>query len=164
MKKIIFLFTISLISLTAKAQYSYTKHEITLDILSPRFKHYTISYEQTLTDSEGVGIQIGFGADKKLFYDNFSATPFYRYYAMGDEAKGFFLEGFVKVSNYDYDDDGQDYQFKGIGVAPGIGLGYKGVFDFGLIIGFNVGGGYNFTKFELDRITKRGGLFIGWRF
>ncbi len=158
MKKIsIVLFLLS--SLFSEAQY----HDVTVSTLSVVLDRYTITYEYIFLDDKSVGLQIGMGANNDFYFDNFSATPFCRYY-FGDDANLLFTEAFVKISNYDVTNlDFPEDNFKGIGIAPGVGAGWKVVYK-PFIIGVNLGLGYNFTEYWQDKIAKRGALFVGWRF
>ena len=71
------------------------------------------------------------GSDSPVWVENFSITPFYRYYFFNKEdygAKGFFVEGFGKLSfgdnsyeniNYNNDLDEENFTDLSLGMALG---------------------------------------------
>jgi hypothetical protein len=146
-----------LFSLFSNAQHN----DITTATLSPVFKHYSLTYEHIFESDRALGLEIAFGADDDVYKADFQVTPYYRYYS-GDDGNLFFTEAFVKIVHYNIDD--YDDSFKGAGIAPGLGFGWKSVFYEKFILGFNLGLGYTFSEYYGDKFAKRGALFVGYRF
>jgi hypothetical protein len=155
----IFIFIIAIfLSLFAKAQH----HDLTTGTLSPVFKHYSLTYEYIFENDRALGVEVAFGADGEIYKADFQATPYYRYY-FGEDGNLFFTEAFVKIADYNIEDEDAYYAHKGMGIAPGVGFGVKGVFYEKFILGLNLGFGYELTKYY-DKFAKRGALFVGYRF
>ena len=107
------------------------KNEIRLNafdlILHPAL---SISYERLVNESNGYGISLfaNFG-DNNTSYQNFSLTPYYRFYFLNRKdygASGLFVEAFSSFSSVDFNEnsnsDSSEFQF-----SMGVGLGKKWV-------------------------------------
>ncbi len=154
MKKIITisLFIINFINLNAQHQ-DFTINTLTI----ASSKHFLVSYEHIFESDRSLGLQVGFGKTDEVFLDDFSITPYYRYY-YGEDANLFFIEVYLKGSYYK-----TGYEKNYTGIAAGVGFGLKFKIAEHFLLGFNIGSGYNYTKVYNDQISKRGSLFIGYR-
>ena len=156
----VFLFTANFSSF---AQYGFHKVDVSIGILAPVLGYGIANVEYTLTDSYSLNLQVIKRFNKEEFndgtYGDLSISPALRYFAADNEAKGFFVEGFIKYKNSNLE-SGKVSIFGG-----GIGIGYKKVTSFGLLFGSNIGAGYGVNIDDSTGATlKRGSLFIGWRF
>ena len=130
------------------------------------------SYEFVKNENSGYGISILANLGNDSYDENFSITPFYRMYFFNKQdygAKGFFVEGFGKLSTgenefYDFDSSINETD-KYTDVSLGMSLGKKWVnkngFVFELLVGASRAlGGDN----DGPEAYFRGGLFVGYRF
>lgn len=147
------------------AQYDFHKVDITVGVLAPVLGYPLINVDYSLTDSYSVGVQVTKNingdkySDSSLSYGDFSISPSIKYYTSDNEAKGFFVEGFVKYKTMKYEEGNSSL------TGAGLGVGYKKVTSYGLVLGLDTCVGYGFISngnAKTDVIGK-GSLFIGWR-
>lgn len=136
----------------------------------------SISYERLVNDSNGYGVSLfaNFG-DLGATYQNFSITPYYRFYFLNRKdygASGLFVEAFSSFSSVDFQDywydsnqtDKNEFQF-----SMGVALGKKWVNRSGFTFELFAGVG----RYFIDNSTEnyyhpeahgRVGISIGKRF
>lgn len=128
------------------------------------------SYEFVKNENSGYGVSILANLGNDSYNENFSITPFYRMYFFNKQdygAKGFFVEGFGKLSIGDeeffYDDytDNDSYTDFSLGMSLGKKWVNSNGFVFELLVGASRAlGGDN----SGPEAYFRGGLFVGYRF
>jgi hypothetical protein len=146
-------------------------HEIRLDglkLLAGPIAEASYEYVKNENSGYGVSILANLGSD---FNEDFSITPFYRMYFFNKQdygAKGFFVEGFGKLTigdeyNYVFDnnDEKNNYTDFSLGMALGKKWVNKNGFVFELLVGASRPFGGNDSGPEA---YFRGGLFVGYRF
>lgn len=135
---------------------------------------FDVTYERTLNEESGLGINVFIPFDDDVKDDiNYYLSPYYRMYFGNKYATGFFVEGFgmlYSVKQYEFfDNGGFDVVTKDKNVtdfALGIGLGGKWTTKRGFIgeVGFGVGRTlFNGADLEDDFVAKLG-ISIGYRF
>ena len=150
-------------------------HELRLDglkLLAGPIVETSYEFVKNENSGYGVSILVNLGSDSSVWVENFSITPFYRFYFFNKEdygAKGFFVEGFGKLSTGDnsYQDifynDLEEENFTDLSL--GMSLGQKWVnkngFVFELLLGVSRTLGANSAGSEA---YLRGGLSVGYRF
>lgn len=171
---LIILLAISAISFSQESKNEKTSaqriHEVRLDglklIAGPIAE---ASYEFVKNENSGYGISILANLSSDSYDENFSVTPFYRMYFFNKTdygAKGFFVEGFGKLStgenetNYDDYNQVDNYTDFSLGMSLGNKWVNKNGFVFEILIGVSraLGGGSG------PEVYVRGGLFVGYRF
>lgn len=164
MKKIVFLFTVCIGSL------SYAQQEIKLDIGDALIiKGLEISYEKYLTDDSSFGVSALFNLAKQSdtfrYNENIMITPYYRHYFTTNEQWNFFGEGFFGINSGKKESvkDSGNYDVKYTDGALGIAVGTKYVASGGLVIDVYGGIGRNLFGANSPIIVPRIGLNIGWR-
>lgn len=136
----------------------------------------SVSYERLVNDSNGYGISFfaNFG-DLDATYQNFSVTPYYRFYFLNRKdygASGLFVEAFSSFSSVDfqgywydsYEKDKNEFQF-----SMGVALGKKWVNRNGFTFELFAGVGRYFINTETNdyyppEAHGRVGISIGKRF
>ena len=140
-----------------------------------------ISYERLISENSGVGVNgMFYFRDNKDVYDSrFSQiSPYYRMYFGKKYAAGFFVEGFVPITNttdyYSTYTDQPPYYYSNeerrTTVGIGVGLGSKWITRNNII--FEISGGiarrFGSHKdnyyYDSDHLTGKGMLGIGYRF
>lgn len=182
MKKLLTIMCFSIVTLGYSQdanEEGLKKNEIKGNAISLVFGYPEFSYERLLNNESGVGISIGFAADKN-FDTKFTLSPYYRFYFGKKPAAGFFVEGFAMVNsintgdyynNY-YDTYYEQYYVKGesyTDFALGFGLGSKWITKKGFLFEINAGIGRNLLNNEKNdfydhTIVGKGGIVIGYRF
>jgi Protein of unknown function (DUF3575) len=184
MKKILTLICFGIVTLSYcqdNKEESFKKNEIKGNAISLVFGYPEFSYERLLNNESGVGVSIGFAADKN-FDTKFTLSPYYRFYFGKKPAAGFFVEGFAMVNAVNtgdysyryYNEDGsyQSYEVKGerfSNFALGFGLGSKWITKKGFLFEINGGIGRNLTNSDKNdfydlTIVGKGGITVGYRF
>lgn len=191
MKKILFI-SFSVLSLGAYAQEETTKVEIVnqfeeVELLEKNeirlnaldlILHPAISliYERIVDESNGYGVSIFANlGDHDATYQNFSLTPYYRFYFLNRKdygANGLFVEAFSSFSSVNFNDgwygsednDKDEFQF-----SMGVSLGEKWVNQNGFSFEVFVGVGRYFINRETENYYNpeahgRFGVSIGKRF
>lgn len=151
----------------------FEKNEIRLNaldlIVQPAL---SIAYERLLSESNGYGVSlfVNFG-DAEFTKQNFSITPYYRFYFLNRKdygANGLFVEAFSSFSTVDFDEESSsnsnEFQF-----SMGVGLGKKWVNQNGLTFELFAGVGRYFINRETEDHNQpeahgRFGISIGKRF
>ncbi len=151
----------------------HEKNEIRLNaldlIMHPAL---SLSYERILNESNGYGVSLfaNFG-DHDATYQNFSITPYYRFYFLNRKdygASGLFVEAFSSFSSVDFDEK-QNSNSNEFQIYMGVGLGKKWVNRNGFSFETFVGVGRYFINRDTDNYSHpdahgRFGLSIGKRF
>lgn len=128
-----------------------------------------VSYEFVKNENSGYGISILANIGSNSYSENFSVTPFYRIYFFNKQdygAKGFFVEGFGKLSTGDdkYIYENNNEADSNTDFSLGMSLGKKWVnkngFVFEILIGASRALGGNDAGPDA---YFRGGLFVGYR-
>lgn len=146
------------------------KHEIkvgAVKLLAGPILEGTYEYVHSNDFTYGVSI-LGKLDNGNDYYEDFSVTPFARFYFQETKefgAKGFFVEGFAKYSTGYYDYDSYDTDRKYSAGALGISLGKKWINRTGFIFEILVGAGRTIgsADYKPDFIF-RGDLNLGYRF
>ncbi|MFI1772972.1 DUF3575 domain-containing protein [Thalassobellus citreus] len=137
---------------------------------------FDVTYERTLNEESGVGINIFIPFDDEISDDvNYYISPYYRFYFGKKYAAGFFVEGFGMLNSTNYNtyfyNNGFDPTIKEDTItdfALGIGLGGKWVTNSGFIGELNLGVGRNLFNTSDDYIDNefvaKLGITIGYRF
>jgi hypothetical protein len=153
----------------------YTKkHEVKVGVvraLAGLIFEGTYEYLYSKDFTFGSAVQINMSS--ALMDENFSITPFARFYFQETQeygSKGFFVEGFGKYFSGDY----ENYDWVGFGVKPpvkfsavalGICLGKKWVNSSGFVLEILGGAGRTFGSVEnKPSAIFRGDISIGYRF
>lgn len=193
MKKILLLCAFVLSAGLAKAQIDATVNPVGLI-----FGYISLSGEYVINDNMGVelgvrfvnrkrsfGITIGDDTSSDVTEKGFGAGLTYKYYFAPDKgADKWYGFAYVRFESYSADNEQEilgtkfDYGYKSSVVAGGIGVGYKWVFDKGILIDINFGVGNPFSEsrtyntegfddslvdidFGIDFVSKLG---VGYRF
>ena len=148
------------------------KNEIRLNafdlILHPAL---SISYERLVNESNGYGISLfaNFG-DNNTSYQNFSLTPYYRFYFLNRKdfgASGLFVEAFSSFSSVDFDEN-KDKESNEFQFSMGVALGKKWVNRNGFTFEIFAGVGRYFTDSKINPSQPEAhgsfGISIGKRF
>ncbi len=153
-------------------------NEIKLNALYLVGGAFDLSYERTLNEESGLGLNVFIPFDDDIKEDvNFYLSPYYRFYFGKKYAAGFFIEGFALLGSYNYFTLEQGLssfdplifdvvEETVIDLGVGIGFGGKWVTNSGFIGELNLGFARNFfntedTDFE---IIAKAGITIGYRF
>lgn len=131
----------------------------------------SISYERISNESNSYGVSLfaNFG-DHDATYQNFSITPYYRFYFLNRKdygANGLFVEAFSTFSSVDFDSyyNANSNEFQ---ISMGVSLGRKWVNYNGFTFETFIGVGRYFLKNSNDKYTPethgRFGITIGKRF
>ena len=154
-------------------------NEIKLDLIDIiAYPAFNITYEKIKNpySSFGASLFLNLSSDDGSlnWTDNFSLTPFYRFYFFKKEdygGKGLFAEIFTKFSSYNYDIEYYNYNpdptqpgidyweivtEKSFGIALGAGIGRKWVNKLGWTFELNVGVGRFLTKEQMDDVARPG--------
>ena len=187
MKKILFI-SFSVLSLGAYAQEETTKVEIVnqfeeVELLEKNeirlnaldlIVHPAISliYERIVDESNGYGVSIFANlGDHDATYQNFSLTPYYRFYFLNRKdygASGLFVEAFTSFSSVDFDKN-KDTNSNKFQFSMGVALGKKWVNLNGFTFELFAGVGRYFVDNGADDHDRpeahgRFGISIGKRF
>ncbi|AWA29308.1 DUF3575 domain-containing protein [Flavobacterium magnum] len=175
MKKIITLLLLATTTIYAQDQRPDIfdrKHEVKLGaikLLAGPILEGTYEYIQNRDFTFGVSV-LGNLDSKNDYYEDFSVTPFARFYFQETKefgAKGFFVEGFAKYSSgRNTTDDWLDEESEKYSAAAlGISLGKKWINRTGFV--FEILGGIGRTLGNSDAapdVIFRGDLNLGYRF
>lgn len=166
---------VEVINLFKEVNFS-EKNEIRLNaldlIIHPAL---SVSYERIINESNSYGVSLfaNFG-DHDTTYQNFSITPYYRFYFLNRKdygANGLFVEAFSAFSSVDFDynfdsnsnDNSNEFQ-----ISMGVSLGRKWVNHNGFTFETFIGVGRYFLNNSSDNYTPdahgRFGIAIGKRF
>lgn len=143
--------------------------EIKLNALSTSLGTVEVEFERTLNSKSSLGLSAFTTFDdsgQAFSYDYDSGiTGFYRYYLGKKYTNGIFFEGFGMFHNTRYPVLNQINSTEiNTNLLVGLGVGYKFIFEKGLIIQANFSPGINIFNDEFERISGRAGLSIGYRF
>ena len=156
------------------------RHYLSLDINAVLvYPAFSLRYEYAVNTHSSIGGDLSLNLDnnygsKEL--EKFSFSPFYRQYFFSEEdygAKGFYGEGFLKFYTFESSDYFYDNAIEGQNIksffetAVGVSIGWKQVFNSGLIFDTNIGLGRNLGFSDVpfgEDLTERMSLNIGWRF
>ena len=132
----------------------------------------SLSYERLVNESNGYGISLfaNFGDDNTT-YQNFSVTPYYRFYFLNRKdygASGLFVEAFTSFSSVDFDKN-KDANSNKFQFSMGVALGKKWVNRNGFTFELFAGVGRYFIDNGADdyghpEAHGRFGISIGKRF
>lgn len=146
------------------------KHELKFDIIKPfSYQAFEVTYEFIKLNKLGFGISVLSNQDKtNRFNEDFSISPFARFYFQNpnkQSGNGLFLEGFGKYIEGRYrvlDDKDLNYT----STAVGLGLGYKWLFNIGIILEPIVGFSQSVNRSNIDAPTGnlRSDFSVGYRF
>lgn len=172
MKKIIFLLCLTSF-LSAYSQENETtvfkKNELKGNALFLVAGAFEGTYERLLSEESGIGVSLFVSYDDDIS-ENFSVTPYYRFYFGKKPAAGFFVEGFGMLNSTDTAIYTGEYNYYSeittTDFALGFGLGAKWITAKGFVFEINGGAGRNlFNSDESDyEIVGRGGITLGYRF
>lgn len=160
------------------------KHEVrigTIKLLTGN--SLDLGYERVLDRNRGFGanLLIGFEDYNSDFNQNFSLSPYYRFYFSKSEeygAKGMFVEGFADFytgKKYSYEDYNilpypGNYYYEPrkktfFDIAAGVALGYKWVNTIGFVLEMKAGYGRNLLQENPNAAgIFRGDFSVGYRF
>jgi len=192
MRKITLLVVV-LVASFANAQVNYPessaevfskKHELrvgTIRLLTGN--SLDVGYEYILDTNQGFGanLLLGFGNDDFSFNQQFSFSPYYRFYFNKSEeygARGMFVEGFMDFYSGENDYYGDYYYEPSTGygyyydtrreffeVAAGFALGWKWVNRMGFVLDIKAGYGRNLLNEDsAPEGLFRGDVSVGYRF
>ena len=156
------------------------RHFLSLDVGAVLvFPAFNPRYEYAANKYSSIGADLNINFDNSLnseVIEKFSFSPYYRQYFFSKEdfgAKGFYGEGFLKFYTYESSDYFYDHAIEGQNIksffetAVGVSIGWKQVFNSGLIFDTNIGLGRNLGFSDVpfgEDLTERMSLNIGWRF
>ncbi len=155
-----------------KSSIDSKKHEIKfggIKLLAGPILELTYEYVPSKDFSYGTSVLVNFSKDNG-FNENFSITPFGRFYFQESKeygAQGFFVEGFLKVSNGNYQQDNFFNNQKTSYTSGGYGLsiGKKWVNNSGFIFEILAGGARGLGDGKTaPNAYFRGDFNIGYRF
>jgi hypothetical protein len=163
------------------SQTSQAQIDVTVNPIGILFGDLSAGVDFAVSEKFSVEAQVGFGGDKggegtsAYKYRNLGTTGLAKFYFNPNRgADRFYVDGFVKFinRNYDYTDDNffSDYKQNRLGI--GAGLGYKVVSGGGFVFDINIGGGralldktsVDGTTIDWPDIIVTGKLGIGYRF
>jgi len=170
---LIVLLTISTISFSQedndneRKPLSERKHEVRIGTIKLLAEIAEVSYEYINNSNSGFGVSMLYNLNKNSDYlEEFSVTPFYRFYFTSKEdfgAKGFFFEGHTKLATGEdpifNTNDGKHTDF-----SVGFAAGQKWVNSNGFIVDLSIGLSRTIGNNSGHDIYFRGGLFVGYRF
>lgn len=173
MKKMIIL-ALLLGTMVAKAQEG-AMNEAKLNALNLiAFKWLDITYERGLNEESALGVAFNFRLDKdntQEFNQNYSVTPYYRYYFMEENFEGMFGEAFGMINGGERE---VKTNVSGTEVTTypkwgdfgfGLGGGYKFVSGKNFVAEAHAGVGRNLFGDEFaPKIITRFGASLGYRF
>jgi len=155
-----------------KKNFGDKKHELkfgALKMLGGTIFEGTYEYIQSKDFTYGSSILINFDAKGNDYPEDFSLTPFARFYFQESKeygAKGFFVEGFGKYSSgtfNKYTDDVEPTKYSA--ASLGIALGKKWINNSGFVFEILVGAGRTLGNSDVaPDASFRGDLNIGYRF
>ena len=129
------------------------------------------SYEYILDENQGFGSQLLVNLNKNSDYiENFSVTPYYRFYFQTKEdygARGFFVEGFSSffLSDFELDNNIETIDSDNVfDISLGIALGIKWLNTTGFVFEIKAGGGRNVLGNASFEGLFKGDFSIGYRF
>ena len=175
-KLLTILLCVTFVTFSQENEDNIRTHELRLDglkLLAGPIAEASYEFGKNENSGYGVSIFVNLGSDSPVWVENFSITPFYRYYFFNKEdygAKGFFVEGFGKLSfgdnsyeniNYNNDRDEENFTDLSLGMALGQKWVNKNGFVFELLLGVSRTLGTNSAGPEA---YLRGGLSVGYRF
>lgn len=162
------------------------KHEVRLGTIKLLAGNsLDLGYERVLDRNRGFGanLLIGFDDYDSDFNQNFSLSPYYRFYFSKSEeygAKGMFVEGFADFytgKSIDYEfyynylpDPDSHYYYEPkkknfFDIAAGVALGYKWVNTIGFVLEMKAGYGRNLLQENPNAAgIFRGDFSVGYRF
>lgn len=181
MKKLFLALCIVTASLNLNAQDTQAQenqtnfNEVKLNALFMVVGAFNVTYERTLNEESGVGLEVFLPFDKDIKDDiDYYISPYYRFYFGKKYAAGFFLEGFGMLSEvtveelFFLDNQGNitgSQLGKETNVALGIGVGGKWVTNKGFIGELSVGVGRNLLESNFDNeAVGKIGITLGYRF
>ncbi|MFZ4105127.1 hypothetical protein [Flavobacterium sp.] len=153
-----------------KKDFDNKKHEVkfgAIKMLAGTIFEGTYEYIYSKDFTFGSSIQMNFQGDKN-YNENFSLTPFARFYFQETQeygAKGFFVEGFAKYA-IGKNNPNHFYEYNNYNAAAvGISLGKKWINHTGFVFELLVGGGRTLGNSDVapDGFF-RGDINIGYRF
>lgn len=138
------------------------KHEISISPFVLIAGGVNVSYERLLNHDQSVGV------DAFIVPDEFSqVAPYYRMYFGSKYSNGFFIEGFLPISNKDYYNYNSDRSINRTLIGAGFGVGAKWVLKRNIVIELSGGIGRmigSFENYDTDFVTGKGKLGVGYRF
>ena len=144
-KLLTILLCVTFVTFSQENEDNIRTHELRLDglkLLAGPIAEASYEFVKNENSGYGVSIFVNLGSDSPVWVENFSITPFYCYYFFNKEdygAKGFFVEGFGKLSfgdnsyeniNYNNDRDEENFTDLSLGMALGQKWVNKNVFFF----------------------------------
>ncbi len=171
MKKLIFCLSL-LFSVFCVSQNSIfdRRHEVkagSIKLLAGPILEGTYEYINNRDFTYGISV-LGNLDNRNNYYEDFSVTPFARFYFQETKefgANGLFVEGFAKYSSGYYDYDSYDTDRKYSATALGISVGKKWINRTGFVFEILVGAGRTIGNADIKPdFIFRGDLNLGYRF
>ncbi len=172
MKKILLLFCLlSSIQLFSQTENRTLKHEAKINVIYALGGYVLLGYEHILNEESSIGLDVGFPFIKDDLPENFSVTPYYRWFFGKKPAAGFLLEGNASIySRRRYERVEGNFGpvtelDPKIGAGLGLSAGYKFMLKSHFTVEILLGMGRNFVNTDdIPKLYSRGGVLIGKRF
>lgn len=170
MKKIVLFLCFTAIGYAQENSIFDRKHEVkvgAIKLLAGPILEGTYEYINNGDFTYGISV-LGNLDTKNDYYEDFSLTPFARFYFQETKefgAKGLFVEGFAKYSTGRYDYDSYDLDRKYSAAALGVSVGQKWINRTGFVFEVLAGIGRTLGNSDVKPdFIFRGDLNLGYRF